>query len=95
MFLKVAPDLSSAEIDAVVGVAMAHWVDALIVGNTTVSRPALRSLVKIYGTGTPPPSLKGVGAVVFMLIEPIERYPDCEAEALALRVRALESNVGL
>lgn len=41
--LKVAPDLTPAEIDAVVKVAMAHWVDALLVGNTTVSRPPLKS----------------------------------------------------
>lgn len=43
IFLKVAPDLEPGEIDAVVRQAMAHWVDALIVGNTTVSRPALAS----------------------------------------------------
>ena len=41
--LKVAPDLTPAEIDTVVTVAMAHWVDALLVGNTTVSRPPLKS----------------------------------------------------
>lgn len=43
VFLKVAPDLTSAEIDAIVKVAMAHWIDGLIVGNTTVSRPHLTS----------------------------------------------------
>lgn len=43
IFLKVAPDLASGEIDGIVKVAMAHWVDALVVGNTTVSRPALVS----------------------------------------------------
>lgn len=43
VFLKVAPDLSPSEIDDVVRVAMARWVDALIVGNTTVSRPPLAS----------------------------------------------------
>lgn len=42
VFLKVAPDLEPAEIDAVVKVA-AGRIDALIVGNTTLSRPALRS----------------------------------------------------
>lgn len=41
IFLKVAPDLEPKEIDAVVRVAMAHWVDALIVGNTTVTRPGV------------------------------------------------------
>lgn len=42
VFLKVAPDLEPAEIDAVVKTAMSR-VDALIVSNTTISRPPLRS----------------------------------------------------
>lgn len=43
VFLKVAPDLEPADIDDIVEVAMAHHLDALIVSNTTISRPALRS----------------------------------------------------
>jgi len=43
LFLKVAPDLEPAEIDAIARVAIERGVDALIVGNTTVSRPDLRS----------------------------------------------------
>jgi dihydroorotate dehydrogenase len=43
VFLKVAPDLDRAQIDGVVRAAMTHGIDALIVGNTTVSRPPLRS----------------------------------------------------
>jgi dihydroorotate dehydrogenase len=42
VFLKVAPDLEPADIDAIARV-IAGRVDALIVGNTTVSRPPLRS----------------------------------------------------
>lgn len=42
VFLKVAPDLEPAEIDAVVKMATGR-IDALIIGNTTLSRPALRS----------------------------------------------------
>lgn len=42
VFLKVAPDLEPAEIDAIVKTAMGR-IDALIIGNTTLSRPALRS----------------------------------------------------
>jgi dihydroorotate dehydrogenase len=42
LFLKLAPDLDRAEIDAVVR-ASAGKVDALIIGNTTVSRPPLRA----------------------------------------------------
>jgi dihydroorotate dehydrogenase len=41
--LKVAPDLGEGEPDQIVRVAMQHNIDALIVANTTVSRPPLRS----------------------------------------------------
>jgi dihydroorotate dehydrogenase len=43
VFLKVAPDLDDDQIDGIVRSAMAHGVDALIVGNTTLSRPPLQS----------------------------------------------------
>ena len=43
VFLKVAPDLQPADIDDIVGVAMARGIAALIVSNTTISRPALGS----------------------------------------------------
>ena len=43
VFLKVAPDLAPADIDAVARVVNDRGVDALIVANTTVSRPALGS----------------------------------------------------
>jgi dihydroorotate dehydrogenase len=40
VFLKVAPDLKPIEIEQVTEAAVAHGLDALIVGNTTLSRPA-------------------------------------------------------
>lgn len=43
LFLKVAPDLDTAQIDAVARAAIGGGMAALIVGNTTTSRPALRS----------------------------------------------------
>ena len=43
VFLKLAPDLSASEIEAICRVALDRRVDALIVANTTVSRPPLRS----------------------------------------------------
>ena len=43
VFLKVAPDLDSAAIDDVATVSIARGIDALIVGNTTISRPPLQS----------------------------------------------------
>ena len=43
LFLKVAPDLDTAAIDAIARAAATHHIDALIVSNTTISRPPLRS----------------------------------------------------
>ena len=43
VFLKVAPDLEPAGIDGVCAAAASGRVDALIVANTTLSRPPLRS----------------------------------------------------
>lgn len=43
VFLKVAPDLEPADIDAIARIALEKRLGALIVSNTTVSRPALRS----------------------------------------------------
>ncbi|ADL00129.1 quinone-dependent dihydroorotate dehydrogenase [Brevundimonas subvibrioides] len=44
VFLKIAPDLTAAEIAMIVEAALAHRVDALIVSNTTLDRPdGLRS----------------------------------------------------
>ncbi|HZT27036.1 MAG TPA: quinone-dependent dihydroorotate dehydrogenase [Pseudolabrys sp.] len=40
VLLKIAPDLTLAALDDVVGLARKHRVDGIIVGNTTVSRPA-------------------------------------------------------
>jgi dihydroorotate dehydrogenase len=43
VFLKVAPDLEAGEVDDVARAAIEAKMDALIVANTTVSRPPLRS----------------------------------------------------
>lgn len=43
LFLKVAPDLGPKEIDSIARTAIEGGMDALIVANTTVSRPPLRS----------------------------------------------------
>ena len=43
VFLKVAPDLEPADIEDIVEVALRRRLDALIVSNTTIARPPLRS----------------------------------------------------
>jgi len=43
IFLKVAPDLGDDDPERIVKAAIDHGIDALVVANTTISRPALRS----------------------------------------------------
>jgi dihydroorotate dehydrogenase len=43
VFLKVAPDLSDGDPERIVRASIDHGIDALIVSNTTVSRPTLAS----------------------------------------------------
>lgn len=43
VFLKVAPDLGEGESDQIVRAAMQHGIDGIIVANTTISRPPLKS----------------------------------------------------
>ena len=43
IFLKVAPDLEPTDIDAIARIALDKKLSALIVSNTTISRPELRS----------------------------------------------------
>lgn len=43
VFLKVAPDLESGDHERIVRAAMDSGIDALIVSNTTISRPPLKS----------------------------------------------------
>ena len=43
VFLKVAPDLTAGDPERIVRAAIDHGIDALIVANTTVSRPPLKS----------------------------------------------------
>jgi len=43
LYLKIAPDLDAAAIDGIVRAAIGNRIDAIIMGNTTISRPALRS----------------------------------------------------
>ena len=43
VFLKVAPDLTPGDIDAISRIAIDKGIAALIVSNTTISRPPLRS----------------------------------------------------
>ncbi|HZZ70467.1 MAG TPA: quinone-dependent dihydroorotate dehydrogenase [Phenylobacterium sp.] len=43
MLLKVAPDLEAGEVEAIVESCVGHGLSGIMVSNTTISRPALRS----------------------------------------------------
>ncbi|WP_340265657.1 quinone-dependent dihydroorotate dehydrogenase [Sphingobium mellinum] len=51
IFLKVAPDLQPADVEDISAACLDHGVDALIVSNTTISRPPLRSRAAQEGGG--------------------------------------------
>ena len=44
IFLKVAPDLEPADVEDIAAACIDHRIDALIVSNTTITRPTLRSV---------------------------------------------------
>ena len=46
VLLKIAPDLSLSDLDDVVGIARSRRVDGMIVGNTTLARPAILRAMK-------------------------------------------------
>ena len=52
LLLKIAPDLSLADLDDIVGIARSRKVDGMVVGNTTVTRPpSLRERKKAMEQG--------------------------------------------
>ncbi len=51
VFLKVAPDLEPADVDAIARIAIEKRLGALIVSNTTIDRPPLKSPDKSEGGG--------------------------------------------
>lgn len=48
------------------------------------ARAELRGLIRIHRTGDPAPAIDRFSALVFLLGDPLEQYPECQAEALSL-----------
>jgi glutathione synthase/RimK-type ligase-like ATP-grasp enzyme len=60
------------------------------------TRPTLRPRIRVHATGSPPPSLDGVVAALFLLCDPLrENYPDCFVEAVAIADAARERGIKL
>jgi dihydroorotate dehydrogenase len=60
VFLKVAPDLEKGDPQRIVRAAIDHGIDALIISNTTVSRPGLRSKHSVEAGGLSGAPLKSL-----------------------------------
>ncbi len=95
MFLKLAPDLAPADIDMIAELTMGK-VDALIISNTTISRPPLKSSDAGEGGGLSGAPLKGLalqrlkdfrsatgGAMPLIAAGGIENAEDAYARILA------------
>ena len=64
IFLKVAPDLEAAEIEGVAEAVARHGIDAVVVGNTTLSRPPLKSRLRGEAGGLSGAPLMGLSTRV-------------------------------
>lgn len=57
-------------------------------------RPGLFARLRFFDTGDPQPSLDGVGAVLFLLADPLaELYPECYQEAVRIRDDAVRHGI--
>jgi dihydroorotate dehydrogenase len=58
ILIKIAPDLAPAAVEPIVEAAVAHGMDGLIVSNTTITRPGLRSAHRSQAGGLSGPPLR-------------------------------------
>ncbi len=78
VFLKVAPDLESGDHERIVRAAIDGGIDALIVANTSVSRPALKSRFAGEAGGLSGAPLKSLA------LEQLRRFRTVSGESLPL-----------
>ena len=78
LFLKVAPDLEDGDHQRIVRAALDTGIDALIVSNTTVGRPALRSRLASEAGGLSGRPLKQ------MALEQLRKFRDASGGQLPL-----------
>ena len=64
MFLKVAPDLEDGEVETIVETVIANGLAGIIVSNTTITRPDLRSRDHGEGGGLSGAPLKGLAQMM-------------------------------
>jgi dihydroorotate dehydrogenase len=71
--VKIAPDLAPAAIEPIVEAAVTHGMDGLIVSNTTISRPGLRSAHRDQAGGLSGPPLRALSTDLLRRVAKLAR----------------------
>ena len=73
ILVKIAPDLAPAAIEPIVDAAVTHGMDGLIVSNTTISRPGLRSAHRDQAGGLSGPPLRALSTDLLRRVAKLAR----------------------
>ncbi|WP_270936693.1 quinone-dependent dihydroorotate dehydrogenase [Falsiroseomonas oryzae] len=73
ILVKIAPDLSPAAVEPVVEAAVTHGMDGLIVSNTTITRPGLRSGQRGQAGGLSGPPLRAMSTELLKRVARLSR----------------------
>ncbi|MGG5820493.1 quinone-dependent dihydroorotate dehydrogenase [Falsiroseomonas sp. HW251] len=73
ILVKIAPDLSPAALEPIVEAVVTHGMDGLIVGNTTITRPGLRSAHRSQAGGLSGPPLKHLATDVLKRVASLSK----------------------
>jgi len=76
VLVKIAPDLAPAAVEPLVEAALAHGVAGLIVSNTTIARPALRSASRSQAGGLSGPPLRAPSTELLRRVARLARGRD-------------------
>jgi dihydroorotate dehydrogenase len=73
ILVKIAPDLSPAAVEPIVEAAVAQGMDGLIVSNTTIARPGLRSVHRTQAGGLSGPPLRAMATEMLKRVAKLAR----------------------
>ena len=73
ILVKIAPDLAPGAIEPIVDAAVTHGMDGLIVSNTTISRPGLRSAHRDQAGGLSGPPLRALSTDLLRRVAKLAR----------------------
>ena len=73
ILVKIAPDLAPAAVEPIVEAAVAHGMDGLIVSNTTITRPKLRSAYRSQAGGLSGPPLRDLSTELLKRVAALSR----------------------